>query len=357
MRVIAVHLLNDFSGSPKVLMQLLKGFAKNDIETHLYTCGTREGFLTNIPNVNHHTYWYEFKNNPVLRLIFLMTSQLLLGLKLLFFLKRKDIVYVNTVLPFGAAIIGRIRGCKVIYHIHETTMKPQILKKFLFGIVKITANEVVYVSKFLSQQEPIKVKSHVLYNVLEKEFIEAILPPLDKETKPKIIVMICSLKKYKGVDEFYQIAKLNPQFIFKLVVNATQFEINEYFKSFSIPANLIIYPTQKNTHPFYQEASILVNLSNPKTWVETFGLTVLEGMAYALPVIVPPVGGVTELVEENENGFLIDSQDYIEISKKINEILNDKSFYKRLSLKSKEKSKLFEEEIFEKESLRIVNSI
>lgn len=65
----------------------------------------------------------------------------------------------------------------------------------------------------------------------------------------------------------------------------------------------------KNTHPFYQEASIILNLSDVNLWVETFGLTILEGMAYQLPAIVPPVGGVIELVEENKNGFLIDSKD------------------------------------------------
>jgi len=37
--------------------------------------------------------------------------------------------------------------------------------------------------------------------------------------------------------------------------------------------------------------------------VETFGLTILEGMTYKLPAIVPPVGGVIELVEENKMVF------------------------------------------------------
>ena len=70
MRVIAAHLLNDYSGSPKVLMQLLKGWTKNNIETHLYTCSGREGFLSDIPKVNNHFYWYKFAKNPFVRLAF-----------------------------------------------------------------------------------------------------------------------------------------------------------------------------------------------------------------------------------------------------------------------------------------------
>jgi glycosyltransferase involved in cell wall biosynthesis len=87
------------------------------------------------------------------------------------------------------------------------------------------------------------------------------------------------------------------------VVNATEKEIQEYFKGKEIPKQLIIYPTQTDTHPFYQEASVILNLSHPDLWVETFGLTILEGMRYGLPAIVAPVGGVTELVEDNKNGF------------------------------------------------------
>ncbi len=123
------------------------------------------------------------------------------------------------------------------------------------------------------------------------------------EKEIPVVLMICSLKVYKGVDEFLELAKKNPSYIFKLVVNATEKVIQEYFKGREIPKQLIIYPTQTDTHPFYQEASVILNLSHPDLWVETFGLTILEGMRYGLPAIVAPVGGVTELVEDNKNGF------------------------------------------------------
>lgn len=356
MRVIAAHLLNDYSGSPKVLMQLLKGWTKNNIETHLFTCAGREGFLSEIPKVQNHYYWYKFAPNPFVRLAFLTISQMLLGFKLLFFLKKDDVLYINTVLPFGAGIVGKLRGCKVIYHIHETSMKPQILKKFLFGIVKWSATEVVYVSNFLANQEPMKNKKTVLYNVLENDFVKQAELNSRYEKTEKIVLMICSLKAYKGVNEFLKLSKKNPQYVFKLVVNASQNDICDYFKDESLPPNLIVYPTQKNTHAFYQEASILLNLSDVNLWVETFGLTVLEGMAYGLPAIVPPVGGVTELVEENKNGYLIDSKQGIKICEKLNLILNNDELYATLSRNAIEKSKQFSEAYFEQESIKILSN-
>jgi glycosyltransferase involved in cell wall biosynthesis len=312
--------------------------------------------LSDIPKVNNHFYWYKFAKNPFVRLAFLTISQLILGFKLFFFLKNTDVLYVNTVLPFGAGIIGKIKGCKVIYHIHETSMKPLILKKFLFAIASWSATEVVYVSNFLANQEPTKNNKSVLYNVLEKKIVKQANLNFTKEKLEKIVLMICSLKAYKGVNEFLKLAQLNPKFIFKLVVNASQIEIDEYFKNDIIPSNLVVYPTQKDTHPFYKEASILVNLSDINQWVETFGLTVLEGMAYGLPTIVPPVGGVVELVDEGKNGYLIDSKNCALISEKLNNLFSNPTLYNSMSKKAIEKSKFFGEDYFENESMRILSN-
>ncbi|MDN5396074.1 MAG: glycosyltransferase, partial [Chryseobacterium sp.] len=171
-RIVAIHLLNDYSGSPKVLMQLLKAWTKNGIDTHLFTSGGRTGFLSDIPNVKNHFFWYRFSPSSWARIANFFVSQFLLMIKLLFFLKKQDIVYINTVLPFGAAIAGKIKGCKIIYHIHETSVKPKIFKNFLFGMAKHTADKIVFVSEYLLQQESLIDDQVLLYNVLESDFTD-----------------------------------------------------------------------------------------------------------------------------------------------------------------------------------------
>lgn len=356
MRIIAVHLLNDYSGSPKVLKQLLQSWTKNNIETHLFTGGGREGFLSSITDVQHHFYWYRFAKYSIIRLLFYTLSQFVLAFKLLFFLRKNDIVYINTVLPFGAAIAAKIRACKVLYHIHETSVKPLLLKQFLFGIVKWSATEVVYVSNFLARQEIMNQPKHILYNVLDNNFIDEAKKHLYDFKEQPIVLMICSLKAYKGVNEFVQLGRMNPQYIFKLVVNANEREINSYFRNEILPTNFTVYPTQKNTHSFYAEASIVLNLSDVHLWVETFGLTILEAMSYGLPTIVPPIGGITELVADSENGFLIDSKDLDLISLKIRCLFNDRYLYQMMSKAAYEKSKCFDATYFEKASLQIVTT-
>ncbi len=354
MRIVAVHLLNNYSGSPKVLMQLLKCWTKNHIETHLYTCGG-EGFLSNIATVKQHFYWYRFAKNPMIRFVFLLMSQLLLATQLLFVLKKKDILYINTVLPFGAGLVGKIIGCKVIYHIHETGVKPKILNQFLFAIVKFCATNVVYVSNFLAEQEPMKVKNNVLYNVIEDSFRKEARIHFANNKESKIILMISSLKRYKGINEFIKLAELCPQYIFKLVVNANLKEVDHYFKNMFLPPNLVLITSQIEVHSFYKEASVVVNLTVTQLCKETFGLTILEAMAYGLPTIVPPVGGVVELVKDGENGFLIDSKNLKLISEKLNLLFQNQSIYNLMSKDALEKSKFFSEDYFENESIRILS--
>ena len=70
--------------------------------------------------------------------------------------------------------------------------------------------------------------------------------------------------------------------------------------------DLIVYPRQADVAEFYNGASLVLNLSDKDRFIETFGLTALEAMSAGLPVIVPTVGGIAELVEDSVNGYKID---------------------------------------------------
>lgn len=356
MKIFAVHLLNDYSGSPKVLMQLTKGWAQRGFEVVLAICSNREGFLSDLKGVQYLNYWYKWKANPFLRLLNLIASQLILYFKLLRIVERKDTIYVNTVLPFGAALAGKVKGCRVIYHVHETSMKPRILKSFLFGIMRWVASDVVYVSDFLQNQEPTKGKAtHVLYNAVESDFLSIAQQIKRSPRVPRNILMVCSLKGYKGVNEFITLAKLNAHLQFKLIVNASQNEVNDFQKEIALTSNISISPTQINLHPFYQWADIILNLSKPDQWIETFGLTIIEGMAYGLPAIVPPVGGIAEIVKDGVNGFWADCRDIKNLSKRLNDLCNP-TIYEAFRANSLEMANRFQEKSFHFKSIDILLS-
>ncbi len=358
MKIYAFHLLNDYSGSPKVLMQLAKSWTKNNIEVHLVTSKGNQGFLTNIEHVHARFFTYQWAENRVLRLVNLVLSQIRLIFQFLAEVKKEDIIYINTVLPFGAAFLGKLKGCRVIYHLHETSVNPPILKRFLFGVAKWAANDVIYVSRFLAAQEPFpNHKTHILYNAIEEGFLNEAMANRITKTNYDNVLMVCSLKDYKGVNEFKALAHNNPKFNFKMVLNAHQQDIDAYFDKETLPKNLKIFSTQTNLHPFYQWADVILNLSWTDRWLETFGLTIIEGMAYGLPAIVPPQGGITELVEENYNGFLVDSHNSHELNYRLNQILHNHHGYDVMKENSIAKIRNYNEDTFGFKSFQILDLV
>lgn len=307
-KVVACHLLNDFSGSPLVFAQVLRGLQEAGHEVVLHTSSGRNGFLDRVPCKKKY-FRYHFHQNALVRLLAFTSSQFQLFFQIWAYRKENVVIYVNTLLPWGAALAGRLSGKKVLYHLHECYLKPAPLRAWLRLVARFSAGHIFYVSHYLKNREELKnISGEVLYNALPEEFSNASAtshyePAQQNDFR---VLMVCSLKIYKGIPEFIALAGRHPMLRFELVLNATMREISVFFQKNKIPGNLTVYPAQQNMDPFYRKASLVVNLTNPGLCSETFGMTILEGMSYGIPVIAPPVGGPAELVEHGKNGLLID---------------------------------------------------
>ena len=104
-----VHLLNDYSGSPKVMAQVIRACQGAGYDVALYTGHGGSGFLTGVCEP-HHLYAYRYMSNRYLVLLAYLWSQCSLFMKLLRYRKEEVAFYINTMLPFGAALAGRLTG-------------------------------------------------------------------------------------------------------------------------------------------------------------------------------------------------------------------------------------------------------
>ena len=350
-RIIAVHLLNDRSGSPLVLRQSLE-ILKEHFEVILFTATpSGDGFLSNLSQIEERAIFYKWHKSKLMTLIYFLIAQIALFYKLLFVLRKEDTLYINTLLPFGAAFAGFIKRSKIVYHIHETSLKPALLKGFLFRVVNTFATKAIFVSHYVaSHYRFTNPETEVIYNCLPDSFIEK-----TKHIKrlnlnhPFTVAMLCSLKEYKGIYHFVNIAKKMPGLQFQLVLNSSQKDVDAFVNLVSPSANCKIYATQKDTVPFYEAAHVVLNLSKPNGWVETFGMTILEAMHCGRPVICPPVGGVLELVTDNCEGFTIDSKNEDAVWDALNKLSGDIHFYEQMSKASFEKSVKFDQVVFNNE--------
>lgn len=336
MNIICFHVLNDFSGSPKVLEMVLSGLQSKGYSIDIIT-SSGDGALNELKekkNISFHFYHYKFSRVFFWNLLQFMYVQLhIFFYALRYFSQKNCVFYINTIMPVGAAFAGKIMGKKIVYHYHENAATKSKFYVFLAWIMQKIATEIICVSDY--QRQFLKRKKHIqtIPNSLSTVFEHQCLKFREKERDKNIILMLSSLKIYKGTIEFIQLAQELPCYSFELVINDTWESIKSFLKvhAIKLPHNLKIWDRQNLIFPFYERASLVLNLSNKNLVVETFGMTVLEAMTAGVPVIVPTVGGIADLVKDGINGYKIDVQNLDCIKNKIIEILSNKELHRKLS--------------------------
>lgn len=339
-RILCFHLLNDYSGSPKVLNMVLKGLYEKNYEINLITSqkGGALDKLDNCRDIKIYRYSYTFSGNPVimiLRYIYVQFYTFFFSFRYIF---QKDIIFfLNTLMPVGPALAGKLMGKRVVYYYHENAFVKGMFYKSLAFMMQRLADEIICVSDYQRSFLKRKERVVVIPNSLPANFEKRCKKVREIEKDYKTILMLSSLKLYKGILEFAQLAQRLPQYHFVLVVNDTQKNINNFCSEYGLLQgdNLEIWDRQSDVIPFYKRASLVLNLSNKKMFLETFGLTALEAMSAGVPIIVPTEGGISELVEDGVNGYKIDVQDLSQIEQKIIQILSDKKAYYSLSENAK----------------------
>lgn len=360
--IICFHLLNDFSGSPKALATVLKALSENGVKIDLIT-SYGPGVLNSLAtgeNVKFHFFSNSAPNkNKILafakfcfKQIRLFFTALNIGRKE----KDSNVFYINTIMPVSAAIAGKFLGKKVVYHYHENAFAKSSFYRVLATIMQHIADEIICVSAY--QKHYLKRQEHVFTvpNALDPVFLTKLHPNPVLSFQNKRILMLASLRTYKGISEFVDLAQHLPQFCFELVLNASpqktlQFAEQEHLSEFS---NLKIYSRQDDVSPFYNRASIVLNLSNKNKVIETFGLTALEAMSAGLPVIVPTEGGIAEFVQDGVNGYKINVQNLDDIRVAIESLLSDKTLYISLAKNALETSHKYNVDKTAEKILRIL---
>ena len=186
-------------------------------------------------------------------------------------------------------------------------IKGRVYSKYIdefIGVSDYTCNEIL--NDFGSFLKP---KTRTLYNGV---VIEEIIPKTTERAKkyPKFLV-VSHLRFSKGIQDLIEAVKMLPNKLIKnliidiygdgpyqkeLFVLVDKYQLNSVFKFKGSS------PTLKEQ---YQEYDYLLQ----PTHMECFSLSILESLAANIPVITTPVGGNTEVVKHNENGFIFNAKD------------------------------------------------
>ena len=77
---------------------------------------------------------------------------------------------------------------------------------------------------------------------------------------------------------------------------------------------------QEKLHKLYRKLDICVV---PSLWPEPFGIVALEGMACGRPVIATRVGGLQEIVVDEETGCLVDPGNVEQFADRLERLMDD----------------------------------
>lgn len=107
--------------------------------------------------------------------------------------------------------------------------------------------------------------------------------------------------------------------------------INEIPTEFKKNVNFLGYVPQDNLAKYYQDCDIFVAPS----LYESFGLIYIEAMSYAKPVIGCGVGGIPEVVKDQETGILVPPEDHLSLARAVIRLLEDSDLRRNMGIKAR----------------------
>lgn len=266
-----------------------------------------------------------------------------------FFLKKP---YVMTM---HGLIKPRNRGI-IIKKIFDFIIGNAILKKssMIISTSKLQTRELneMAVNKEKIYEIPFGVNKFVKKNGFLKN-------KLGLEKNSKIILFIGRIHVEKGLITLINaFEKIENEKIHLVIAGPDYGFKNELEKAISKLLNksrihLIGVVNEEERDQILSESTLLIQPSE----YESFGMTSLEGAAAGLPIIISDSCGLADEFNEHNAGIVFKTNNILELTNKINHILNDHDLQKTLSLNAKKFASRFNWEKIAESHIKMYNHV
>lgn len=189
---------------------------------------------------------------------------------------------------------------------------------------RISGNIINGVDVFIVQSEFQKQKFINQGIPAERIGILAGISPKLELSRPEIlgewVSFVGRVSAEKGIYEFIEAARLNPDIPFKIAGNLdSNFVIPK-----NLPANIEFVGFKKGVDldEFYINSRIIVV---PSKWYEGFPNVIVRGMLHHKPVITCNIGAMQSIIDDNINGILIPPGNSEALSEAVRQLYSDDS--------------------------------
>ncbi|MGC8846685.1 MAG: glycosyltransferase family 4 protein, partial [Candidatus Hydrogenedens sp.] len=201
-------------------------------------------------------------------------------------------------------------------YIQSKSFSWSFLKSYLH-IVKKWKKVIVYNKDLQTELLEQGIDTVVIPGGIEKEYITGQPAFKNNQTQEKIIFMAgrCD-DPSKGMGVLYEAGNILYQKRKDFKIYVTSFNLKLYNDWF-LPLGWL---SREELFNIYRQSDICVI---PSHWAEPFGITALEAMALGKAVIASKIGGLKETILDNQNGLLFEPGNPLELSEKLNLLLNN----------------------------------
>lgn len=211
-------------------------------------------------------------------------------------------------------IVEKAKSKKIIKRSNKVIAVSSAAKRFLTERYKVSENRIVVVPSGINTD---------LFKPNRKE----------KTLNGLTLVTVARLTEAKGLVYLiraFQIIRENfPNVRLLIVGKGEQLgKLNALVISLGLAGNVSFlseYISNENMPSLYNSCDIFVLPS----LIEPVGIAAIEALSCGLPIITTSVGGLSDVVEENLNGFLVPPRDHVSIAKKTFFLLEDKDLRRK----------------------------
>lgn len=332
-------------GSGVIATELGKMLAEKGHEVHFITSSTP--FRLNRIYANIYSHQVDVNSYSVFQYA---PYDIALATKIAEVIKNEklDLMHVHYAIPHAVcAILGRdMAGSDIgiVTTLHGTDITvlgtdSSLKEAIRYGIEK--SDVVTAVSDSLKEQthEMIHPEKEIqtVYNFVdEREYSPKDSSRLKMELglseDAKVLVHVSNFRKVKRVmdvvETFHKVRREVDAKLLLIGDGPEMGRIVQQVKELGLEEHVLFLGKRDNLAELYSLSDVKLLLSEK----EAFGLVLLEAMACGVPCVGSRIGGIPEIINHGENGFLVELGDTGQAAAYISRILKDESLHKQMKL-------------------------